>query len=74
MGMALAEVWKEAWVHCTCGDSARLTGGRWHEVTDHQFLSDQPHSTEVVYEMSVKIVSAPLWAASVSAPEGDIWP
>jgi hypothetical protein len=76
--VALAEVFREAYVYCSCGESERLSDNKGKVLTGHQFLSDRPHVTEILYDMSVTIVSAPLWAASVSAangPQGNLtWP
>lgn len=66
--MALAEVFKEAWVVCSCGDGARLINGEGMKLTGHEFLSDQRHQTEIVYDLAVKLLSAPMWAASAVAP------
>ena len=63
--MALAEVYIEVWVYCSCGEFKRVTNGGIN-LTGHQF-ADPPHTTEMVHDMAVEIVSAVLWVTSAIA-------
>lgn len=65
--MALVEVFKEPWVVCSCGEAARLINGEGMKLTGHKFLSDQQHQTEIVYDLAVTLLNAPMWAAAAVA-------